>query len=324
VASPIVVEGKLWGAITAASAGGTLPSTAERRLTEFTELVATAVANTQSRENVTSLAEEQAALRRIATLVAKGVEPQHVFAAVTDETAATFRAITAIIRFEHDPPTNVIVGISKETGLPIGTRWPLQQEMASGIAYRTGRSARVGAIDWTGHPEPDVAKAALRFGVTVQVACPIIVKGDLWGVVLLNAGEELPRDTEQRLEKFTELVTTAIANAEAGIAVRAAADEQGALRRVATLVAASAAPSEVFAAVTEEIALVLGADASLLCRADHDGAVVVGTWGDNTPRLGTRIPKGGTNLTTMVLDTARPGRIESYDDATGEGSEVAR
>jgi signal transduction histidine kinase len=135
----------------------------------------------------------------------------------------------------------------------------------------------------------------------------------------------LPPDTEQRLEKFTELVTTAIANAEAGVALQAAADEQGALRRVATLVAASAAPSDVFAAVTEEIALVLGADATLLCRADPDGAaVVVGTRGGSTPPVGTRIPHGGTNLTTIVLDTAHPARIESYDDATGDASEVAR
>src|SRR5262249_1101780 len=127
--------------------------------------------------------------------------------------------------------------------------------------------------------------------------------GSLWGVVTVNAERELRHDTEERLENFTELVTTAIANAEAGIAVRAAADEQGALRRVATLVAASAAPSDVFTAVTQEIALVLGADATLLCRSDPDGAaVVVGSWGDTTPRLGTRIPPGGRNLTTILLD----------------------
>src|SRR5262249_5987597 len=109
--------------------------------------------------------------------------------------------------------------------------------------------------------------------------------------------------------------------------VRAAADEQGALRRVATLVAASAAPSEVFAAVTREIALVLGADATLLCRADpDDAAVVVGTWTAEgpVPALGTRISQGGTNLITRVLQTGRPARIESYDDATGDASELAR
>jgi signal transduction histidine kinase len=157
------------------------------------------------------------------------------------------------------------------------------------------------------------------------VSSPILVEGSLWGVITLSASDELPRDTEQRLEKFAELVTTAIANADAGVALRAAAGEQGALRRVATLVAASAAPSDVFAAVTEEIAGVLGADATLLCRADRDGAaVVVGTWGETTPRLGTRIPQGGTNLTTIVLDTGHPARIESYVDASGDASEVAR
>jgi signal transduction histidine kinase len=323
VASPIVVEGEVWGAITAASVEGTLPSGAERRLTEFTELVATAVANTEAREHVVGLAEEQAALRRIATLVAAGAAPEQVFAAVTEETAATFHAITAVMRFEHDPPGSVIVGVSKETDIPIGTRWPFVEGMTSAEVYRTGRSARLGGVNWAAYPGP-VAEAGLRFGVISQVACPIVVEGSVWGVITLNAGDELPPDTEQRLEKFTELVTTAIANAEAQVALRAAAEEQGALRRVATLVAASSAATDVFAAVTKEIALVLGADSSLLCRADPDGAVVVGTWGDNTPPVGTRIPRGGRNLTTLVLDTAHPARIESYVDATGDASEIAR
>jgi signal transduction histidine kinase len=48
----------------------------------------------------------------------------------------------------------------------------------------------------------------------VTVASPIVVEGKLWGVIAVNTGEELPPDTEERLEKFTELVTTAIANAE--------------------------------------------------------------------------------------------------------------
>jgi signal transduction histidine kinase len=325
VGAPILVEGKLWGALMAATRGDEpLPPDAEARIAAFTELVATAVANAQAREDLRRVADEQAGLRRIATLVASGVEPEQVFAAVTDETAAVFRAIAAVMRFEHDPPGNVIVGVSKETGIPIGTRWPFAEGMTSAEVYRTGRSARLGAADWASHIGP-VAEAGRRFGVTSQVACPIIVEGVQWGVITLNAGEELPPDTERRLEKFTELVTTAIANAAARTALRAVADEQGALRRVATLVAASAAPPEVFAAVTAEIARVLGADASLLCRADPDGAgVVVGAWGENTPALGTRIPRGGTNLTTIVLDTGHSARIESYDGATGGASEVAR
>jgi signal transduction histidine kinase len=53
-----------------------------------------------------------------------------------------------------------------------------------------------------------------RLGIVSTVACPISVEGRLWGVIGVNAREELPPDTEQRLEKFIDLVTTAIANAE--------------------------------------------------------------------------------------------------------------
>jgi GAF domain-containing protein len=325
VVTAIVVEGRVWGCV-AAHSRKPLPQQSESRLSQFSDLVATAVGNAEARGEVARLANEQAALRRIATLVAGGAAPEHVFAAVAEETAATFGVITAITRFEHDPPENVIVGVSAEAGIPIGTRWPMAERMTSTEVYRTGRSARLGAVDWPAHPGP-VAEAGLRFGVTSQVASPIVVEGSVWGVITLNAKEDLPPDTEQRLEKFTELVTTAIANVEAGIALRTAADEQRALRRVATLVAASAAPSDVFAAVTHEIALVLGADACMLCRVDDDGgAVVVGTWADGTPEPehGTRIPRGGRNLITIVLDTGRSARIESYAGASGDAGAFGR
>jgi signal transduction histidine kinase len=324
VGTPIVVEGRTWGVLVVHSRRA-LPHDTEVRLEQFTNLVATALGNAEARGEVARLADEQAALRRIATLVAEGALPEQVLAAVTDEIAATFDAVTAVMRYEHDPPGKVMVGLSEEGGIPIGTRWPLGEGMLSTEVYRTGRSARIGDVE-AAHDRP-VPAAGFRFGVPSQVACPIVVEGSLWGVITLNAGRELPPDTEQRLQRFIELVTTAIANAEAGIALRVAAEEQGALRRVATLVAASAAPSDVFAAVTEEIALVLGAGAALLCRADPDGAaIVVGTWaGDATaPALGTRILLGGTNLTTTVLETGRPARIESFDGATGDAAEVAR
>ena len=323
VGTPIVVEGRMWGVL-AVHSTQPLRQDSESRLAQFSDLVATAVGNAEARGEVERLANEQASLRRIATLVAGGAEPAQVFAAVTEETAATFDAVAAVARFEHDPPGIVLVGVSKDHGVPVGTRLPFTDGMTTAVVYHTGRRARLGAVDWASQTGT-AADAGLRLGVTSQVACPIVVNGSLWGALTINAGTELPPDAEQRLENFTDLVTTAVANAEAGIALRTAADEQGALRRVATLVAASAAPDDVFAAVTNEIALVLGADATLLCRADPDGAaVVVGAWGENTPALGTRIPRGGTNLTTIVLDTGHSARIESYDDATGGASEVAR
>jgi GAF domain-containing protein len=329
VGAPVLVEGKLWGMLGAAMRGDhPLPEDAEVRLAAFTELVATAVSNAQAHEDLQRLADEQAALRRIATLVAGGAEPEQVFAAVTEEAAATFDAIAVVMRFEHDPPGVTVIGLSREIGVPIGTRSPLLEGMTAGEVYRTGRSARISGFDWASRTGL-VAEAGRRIGVSSQVSSPILVEGRLWGVISLIATEELPADSEQRLEKFAELVTTAIANAEAGIAVRTAADEQGALRRVATLVAASSSPSDVFVAVTNEIALVLGADAAMLCRADPDGAaVVVGTWADGTPEPahGTRIPPGGRNLTTIVLETGRAARIDSYGDgeATGYASEFAR
>jgi signal transduction histidine kinase len=85
--------------------------------------------------------------------------------------------------------------------------------MASAEVYRTGRSARVGVVNWSPDTGP-VAEAGLRLGLSSQVSCPIIVEGSLWGVIAVNAREELPPDTEERLGGFTELVTTAIANAE--------------------------------------------------------------------------------------------------------------
>jgi signal transduction histidine kinase len=49
VASPIIVEGRLWGVVAAVTRRGPFPSDAAGRLADFTELVATAVGNAQSR-----------------------------------------------------------------------------------------------------------------------------------------------------------------------------------------------------------------------------------------------------------------------------------
>src|SRR5262249_55974418 len=167
-----------------------------------------------------------------------------------------------------------------------------------GRAIAEGRPTRVDDL-FAG--SNDVAHLARKYGIRTLVSYPIVVHGETWGALSVGSriAAAFPPETETFLSRFSDLVATAIANAEAGVALRAAADEQGALRRVATLVAASAAPSDVFAAVTEEIARVLGADACMLCRVDTDGAaVVVGTWADGTPEPapGTRIARGGTNL----------------------------
>ncbi len=99
------------------------------------------------------------------------------------------------------------------------------------------------------------------------------------------------------------------------------AEEQAALRRVATLVAQATPPLEVFAAVAEEAGRLLGVDFAVLVRYDpQDTLEVVGTWtrtGASAPTpVGGRLPLGGRNVTTLVYQTGRPARID-YSDVSG-------
>jgi signal transduction histidine kinase len=217
VASPIVVQGELWGAVTAVSLDGPLAPGAERRLTGFTELIATAVANVQAREQLRALADEQAALRRVATLVARGARPARIFSAVSDEVGRLFDSDQAsVMRFDSEGPATVIAGVAQkiEDVVPLGTRWELHDSLASAHVFRTGRSARVDrpAVSSAGGP---ATETIIRLDLQSTVASPIVVEGRLWGTVTVSSsGEPLPADAEQRLEKFTELVATAIANAD--------------------------------------------------------------------------------------------------------------
>jgi PAS domain S-box-containing protein len=216
VGVPVVVDGQLWGAVTAGTAedAGLSPDT-ESRLGQFTELMATAISNTEARAEVERLAQEQAALRRVATLVAQGVRPADLVSAVSHEVSRLFGTGAAVLKFEHDPPGIVFVGTSEELGIPVSTRsWELQDEMASAEVYRTGRPARVDLRDWSSLTGP-VAAAGRRLLIISTVVSPIVVEGRLWGAMsVVSRSEVLPIGFEERLAKFTELVATAIANAE--------------------------------------------------------------------------------------------------------------
>ena len=213
---PVSAESRLWGCIVVAfSRQGLLPPPdTEARLASFTELVATAIANAESRAALARLAEEQAVLRRVATLVARGVPPVEIFSAVSNEVTRLFGAQAVVLRFSRDGPTVVFVGVPKTFDIPVGTRWEFQAGMASAEVYRTGRSARVDAMDWSSASGP-VAAAARRLRIVCSVASPIVVEGRLWGAMnVASTDEPLPFGMDGRLEKFTELLATAIANAE--------------------------------------------------------------------------------------------------------------
>jgi signal transduction histidine kinase/uncharacterized protein YoaH (UPF0181 family) len=326
VASPIVVEGRLWGAM-AVHGQETLPPETEERVEKFTELVATAIANAESRAALTRLAEEQAALRRMATLVARGVRADEIFAAVSNEVGRLVGTDSAtVMRFDDDGPGIVFVGVaSKMRGaFPLGARWKFEDGMASAVVYRTGRSARSSGQDWS-KVEGPVGETHHRLGIASAVASPIVVEGRLWGAIAVQSQGQLPLDTEERLEKFTELLATAIGNAEGKSALARLAEEQAALRRVATLVAQGAPPADVFAAVTNEVGRLLPVDMANMCRYESDDTLTfVASAGKHFP-VGSRWPLGGQqNIATLVFKTGRSARIDNYADATGPLAETIR
>jgi PAS domain S-box-containing protein len=217
VGVPIVVAGRLWGTIVVSTTEpDPLPEDTASRLADFTELLATAIENAEPREALERLVDEQAALRRVATLVAHGVRPDEIFAAVSDEVGRLVGTdSTTVMRFDDDPPGIVFVGVASNMSdaYPLGARWEFEDGMASAEVYRTGRSARGGARDWSTVEGP-VGETHHRLRIVSTVASPIVVEGRRWGAIAVQSQEPLPLDTDERLEKFTELVATAIANAD--------------------------------------------------------------------------------------------------------------
>jgi PAS domain S-box-containing protein len=323
VGAPIVVDGRRWGVVVVSSKGDQpLPADTEERIAAFTELVATAIANTQAEAERGRLADEQAALRRVATLVAEGVPAADLFAAVTEEVGQLLRAdAAAMIRYERDVITAVgnwtAEGVNADT--EVGRQWPLEGDSLAPRIIKTGQSARID--DWRDVPGPVGDYVRAELGLSSSVGSPILVGGRVWGnLVVHSTSGRLPGDTEARLTGFTELVATAVANSDAQAEVRRLADEQAALRRVATLVAQAVAPSELFVAVTTEVGGLLEADLAGMIQYGDDATITpVATWaavGEHPPVAG-RWSLEGDRLATTIATTGRPAREDDWAGVSG-------
>src|SRR5215467_5960306 len=140
VAAPIVVDGKLWGAIRAFSRQDeVLAEHAETRLQGFTDLVATAISNAQAHDDLRGLADEQAALRRLATLVAEGTDSASVFDAVCAEAGPLLGASGVnLSHYTTDGFNLTMAGWSlRDTHVPVGTRFPLTPDTVGGAIVST-------------------------------------------------------------------------------------------------------------------------------------------------------------------------------------------
>jgi len=213
VATPIVVEGRRWGVIVAATSLEDFPAGTESRMADFMELTATAIANAQAREELRVLADTQSALRRLATLVARGAPPEAVFAAATKEALRHFGGGTArLIRYELDG-TATLIANEGTTGPHVRVGKPWEGYPPTGLTatvLRTGRPARVDDYAEVPGGEPYLAE-----GLRSAVAMPIHVDGRVWGAIAVGSGQgPPPPDTEQRMAEFTDLIATAVANAQ--------------------------------------------------------------------------------------------------------------
>jgi sugar diacid utilization regulator len=159
------------------------------------------------------LAAEQAALRRLATLVARGVEPLEIFGAVAEEMRRCLPADTAgLWRFETSGEITLVAAAADPEALakwPVGTRTPVKGNTLATLVQRTGRPARIDSYDNVAGP---IAARVRAVGVRAAVGVPIIVDGRVWGLAAVGSLQHgaMPADTEVHVVRFAELTATAV------------------------------------------------------------------------------------------------------------------
>jgi signal transduction histidine kinase len=171
----------------------------------------------QAARERTRITDEQVALRRVATLVAHGAAPDEVFGAVAREVGQILEARHAVVlRFEPDATaTNVGVWNSGPVvTMPLGSRWPIEEGTAAELVARTEAPGRIDTAEATASGG-EFLTMLRRMGVKFAVGCPITVGGRVWGAMIaISTSAPLPEDTEKRMLDFTDLLVTAIVNAE--------------------------------------------------------------------------------------------------------------
>jgi sugar diacid utilization regulator len=159
------------------------------------------------------LAAEQAALRRLATLVARGAEPSDVFDAVVNEVRRCLSAHTAgLWRYET---SGEITLLAVDYGSPAAVNWPASTQVArdgntlAAMVQRSGGPARMDSYE---NVAGSLAARVREVGVRAAVGVPVIVDGRVWGLTAVGwaAPEPMPADTEARISGFAELIGTAV------------------------------------------------------------------------------------------------------------------
>ena len=278
----------------------------------------------RAEKHVRELVTEQAALRQVATLVARESSPDQLFAAVAEQVARVFD-VPHVRLVRYEPEGSVVVGGFSEGDrepFPIGSRWPLDSPGVIATVRQTGRPARV--EDYA-HMTGEIAAVVRGAGMRSTVASPIVVERRLWGamVVLSPRHEPFPENTEARLTDFTELVATAIANAESRAALAGSPTSRprcGASRRWSHK---EHRPRRSSRAVGEEVGRLFGSSIATVGRFEPDRAGARrGRRGDGRRRRSRSGLAGSSTTALASAQVFRTGRRSASTTWTGRRSTV--
>ena len=160
------------------------------------------------------LAAEQAALRRAAALVARGVVPSEVFDAVTNEMRSCLDAATAMLwRYEATGEMTLlsVAACLPDAAMkwPVGTRTPIEGNTLAAVVQRSGRPARMDTLD---NVTGALAELVRAIGLRAAVGVPVIIDGRVWGLAAVGSDRPgpMPADTEVHLSHCAELIATAL------------------------------------------------------------------------------------------------------------------
>ena len=203
---PIRVDGQTWGALIATAGQRPLPASTEDRLTQFAQVAGTAVSGGLARDALSRMAREQASLRRVAELIARGAPLSEVFDAIAGEASNILGGTTAgLMRVDSNGLATVVA--SYLDFAPLGTR------VSVNGPGRTGSSP--GALQFSLLTETSQASSSVDDDVGQMMAVPIIVEGQFWGGLAIKMPDgPLSIDAGNRLLEFAELAAAAVANAE--------------------------------------------------------------------------------------------------------------
>jgi signal transduction histidine kinase len=265
-------------------------------------------------------AAEQAALRRVATLVARGAAAAEVFEALVTEVGLLTPATdAALVRLHSDETVTMIGRWNEFTGYQsIGVQHPFGDGTLARLIWDSKRPSRVTTYRSLSGPLADMIKS---WGWRSSVGAPVVVNAEVWGLTAVGStnGDIAPPGTEERLAAFTELLASAIANAQSREEIEQLADEQAALLRVAEQVARGGPADAVFASVAAEAQQLLGGQPMTLVRFEDDAALTVLSRSGGPAPPGTRIDYSPGTLPDRVRRTARAVRVDDYAEQPDAG-----